>query len=88
MYKMLRTADKKKEGVLRLFPPSKDNVFHPKQGTKYILSLCQGFREHVNKLQLSVTIVQVNNSTINQLSDLMHVDFYLLGALLVPWKYG
>lgn len=41
-------------------------------------------------VNMSATIVQINSPTMNQLSDAMHVGFYILVALmlLTAWKYG
>jgi hypothetical protein len=84
MYKMLITFCKKLEGGLRLHPPTMDNFLHPKQGMKLnISSLYHMFSEYVNNLQLSVTILQINSPIMNQLLNVMHVDFYMLGTLML-----
>lgn len=67
------------QGLILPSTPSQNNFLHLKQDTKfYIQNLCEEFSKHVSNLQFCATILQINNLTMNKLSEEMHTDFYML----------
>ena len=49
------------------------------------LALSEGFGEDISNLLKSLTIVKVNDMTMDELPDVVHVDLYVFGPLMMNW---
>lgn len=47
------------------------------------LALSEGFGEDISNLLRSRTIAKVNDMTMDELSDVVHVDLYVFGPLMM-----